>query len=228
MVACGRHCCICHKFCGIKMEVHHIKAEADGGKNTFENAIPLCFDCHAEVRQYDPKHPKGTKFTEKELIQQRDKWYEKVKNESVDNSKSNNPSQFGPLKIYRQKGYENILLRRINTGSELLSFVQGVCAMEYGNDEPQTREEANNIGEFIQLINEIIDEEDLLEPANKINYGYDINDYIKKLDENGFWAFAAIENRKLVGGISEPGNFPTLLIRIVRKDSKEIICQDKE
>ena len=23
MIACGRHCCICHKFCGNKMEVHH-------------------------------------------------------------------------------------------------------------------------------------------------------------------------------------------------------------
>lgn len=24
MVACGRCCCICHKFCGNNMEVHHI------------------------------------------------------------------------------------------------------------------------------------------------------------------------------------------------------------
>ena len=57
MVACGRCCCICHKFCGNNMEVHHIRARADGGTDTYDNAIPLCFDCHAEVRQYDPKHP---------------------------------------------------------------------------------------------------------------------------------------------------------------------------
>lgn len=31
MVACGRCCCICHKFCGNNMEVHHIKARSDGG-----------------------------------------------------------------------------------------------------------------------------------------------------------------------------------------------------
>lgn len=78
MVACGRCCVICHKFCGNNMEVHHIKAQADGGSDEFENAIPLCFDCHAEVRQYDPKHPKGIKFTEQELIQHRDNWYKKV------------------------------------------------------------------------------------------------------------------------------------------------------
>lgn len=44
MVSCGRKCCICHKFCGNNMEIHHIKAKADGGEDTFENAIPLCFD----------------------------------------------------------------------------------------------------------------------------------------------------------------------------------------
>ena len=78
MVACGRFCVICHKFCGNNMEVHHIVAESDGGSNNFDNAIPLCFDCHAEVRQYDPKHPKGIRFTKDELIQHRDNWYKKV------------------------------------------------------------------------------------------------------------------------------------------------------
>lgn len=78
MVACGRCCAICHKFCGNNMEVHHIKAQAEGGSDEYENAIPLCFDCHAEVRQYDPKHPKGIRFTEQELRQHRDNWYKKV------------------------------------------------------------------------------------------------------------------------------------------------------
>ena len=30
LVSCGRRCCICHKFCGNNMEIHHIKAKADG------------------------------------------------------------------------------------------------------------------------------------------------------------------------------------------------------
>ena len=80
LVACGRHCCICHRFCGIKIEIHHIKPKASGGPNTFENAIPLCFDCHADMRTYDSKHPKGTKYSEFELKTFRDNWYEKIKN----------------------------------------------------------------------------------------------------------------------------------------------------
>lgn len=50
------------------MEVHHIKAHADSGSDTFNNAIPLCFDCNAEVHQYDSKHPKGINFLKKNLF----------------------------------------------------------------------------------------------------------------------------------------------------------------
>ncbi|EKQ5902629.1 HNH endonuclease [Vibrio parahaemolyticus] len=80
MVASGRHCCLCHKFCGLKIEIHHIKPRAEGGADSFENAIPLCFDCHGDMRTYDVKHPKGTKYTEAELIRRRNDWYQKVRN----------------------------------------------------------------------------------------------------------------------------------------------------
>lgn len=78
LVACGRHCSICHKFCGLKIEVHHIIQESDGGENIFDNAIPLCLECHADMFPYDPKHPKGTKYTSNELKRHRDNWYKKV------------------------------------------------------------------------------------------------------------------------------------------------------
>ncbi|MEG1108853.1 MAG: HNH endonuclease [Oscillospiraceae bacterium] len=80
LVDCGRCCAICHKFCGIKIELHHIKQVADGGEDTNDNCIPLCFDCHAEVKAYNPKHPKGRQYTESELRLHRDKWYEKQHN----------------------------------------------------------------------------------------------------------------------------------------------------
>ena len=45
------------------MELHHIRQKADGGEDTFENCIPLCFDCHADMRKGDPKHPKGKRYS---------------------------------------------------------------------------------------------------------------------------------------------------------------------
>ena len=80
LTACARKCCLCHKFCGIKIELHHIKQKADGGDDTFENCIPLCFDCHADMGKGDARHPKGKHYSERELKKQRDNWYEEVKN----------------------------------------------------------------------------------------------------------------------------------------------------
>jgi hypothetical protein len=80
LIACNRCCCICHKFCGKKIELHHIQQKADGGDDSFDNCIPLCFDCHADMGKTDPHHPKGKQYSARELIGHRDNWYQKVKN----------------------------------------------------------------------------------------------------------------------------------------------------
>lgn len=65
------------------MELHHIVQEAEGGEDKFENCVPLCFDCHSDMRSYDHQHPKGTKYTPSELRAHRDAWYAKVKNSAA-------------------------------------------------------------------------------------------------------------------------------------------------
>lgn len=224
MIACGRCCCICHKFCGNNMEVHHIKARAEGGQDIYENAIPLCFDCHAEVRQYDPKHPKGIKFTEKELIMHRDEWYRKVKQGVKENEKK---ERIEPLKILHQKDYQNIKLHKIDEGKQLISYIDGTCGINY-DEEAQTLEEVKLVGEFVQYVKEIMDFYDLIdEPYDRIMSGFNLTQSIKELDDAGFWVFAGKENQKLVGGIGNPTLFPVLIMRIVRKDSSEIIKMDR-
>ena len=224
MIACGRCCCVCHKFCGNNMEVHHIKARAEGGQDIYENAIPLCFDCHAEVRQYDPKHPKGIKFTEKELIMHRDEWYRKVKQGVKENDKQ---ERIEPLKMLHQKDYQNIKLHKIDEGKQLISYIDGTCGINY-DEETQTLEEVKLVGEFVQYVKEIMDFDDLLdEPYDRIMSGFNLTQSIKELDDAGFWVFAGKENQKLVGGIGDPTLFPVLIMRIVRKDSSEIIKMDR-
>ena len=225
MIACGRCCCVCHKFCGNNMEVHHIKARAEGGQDTYENAIPLCFDCHAEVRQYDPKHPKGIKFTEKELIMHRDEWYRKVK-QGVD-KENEKKERIEPLKILHQKNYQNIMLHKIDEGKQLISYIDGTCGINY-DEETQTLEEVKLVGEFVQYVKGIMDFDDLIdEPYDRIMSGFNLTQSIKELDDAGFWVFAGKENQKLVGGIGDPTLFPVLIMRIVRKDSSEIIKMDR-
>jgi hypothetical protein len=67
---------VCHEFAGRNVNVHHIIQECDGGSNTLDNAIALCFNCHAEAGHYNPNHPLGTKYSPEELRRHRDQWWD--------------------------------------------------------------------------------------------------------------------------------------------------------
>jgi len=59
-------CCMCYS---IYIEIHHIISESEGGKDTFENAAPLCPSCHERW---------GGNPTKRKFIKQmRDSWYKK-------------------------------------------------------------------------------------------------------------------------------------------------------
>jgi hypothetical protein len=67
---------LCKKACGLDIEVDHIKPVAAGGTNAIDNAIPLCYKCHAKVHHYNDLHPRGTKYWNEELKIRREQVYE--------------------------------------------------------------------------------------------------------------------------------------------------------
>lgn len=69
---CARHCCLCGKQTGIGIEIAHL----DPKQSDIENAIPLCFDCHAAIGHYNREHPRGRKYSIAELKATRDQIYE--------------------------------------------------------------------------------------------------------------------------------------------------------
>lgn len=71
LARCHRRCCVCHRFCGVKIETDHI---VPGGEDVIDNAIPVCFECHAEIHGYNDKHPRGRKFLPDELRQHKEQW----------------------------------------------------------------------------------------------------------------------------------------------------------
>jgi len=83
LVAAARHCCVCRRYRGVKIEVHHIVPEASGGTSDVDNAIALCFDCHTDAGHYKPEHPRGTKFSPGELRRHREVWYDIVRSGNV-------------------------------------------------------------------------------------------------------------------------------------------------
>ena len=83
LVAAARRCCVCHRYKGVLIEVHHITPSADGGTDEFDNAIALCFDCHAWAGHYFAGHPRGTAFSPSELRKARDNWFSKVERNEI-------------------------------------------------------------------------------------------------------------------------------------------------
>ncbi len=74
LVACNRCCCICHKFKGPDLELHHIVPVAEGGSDDEENGIPLCYECHSAVHAYK-KNPIGKSYSASELKRHKEKWF---------------------------------------------------------------------------------------------------------------------------------------------------------
>lgn len=74
LARCHRRCCICQRFCGVKMETDHIVPKEEGGGDDIDNAIPVCFECHAEIHSYNDKHPRGRKFLPDELRHHKEEW----------------------------------------------------------------------------------------------------------------------------------------------------------
>ncbi len=69
-----RHCCLCGKSCGTDIEIAHIDNRSD---NSLDNAMPLCYDCHAAIGRYNDEHPKGNKYKPEELKIRREQIFER-------------------------------------------------------------------------------------------------------------------------------------------------------
>lgn len=87
------------------MELHHIVPKSQGGEETIENCIPLCFDCHADVGHYNPKHPKGTRFSDSELRGHRDNWYEMMSRLAVEEQKVTAPEEYYEGQVIELTGF---------------------------------------------------------------------------------------------------------------------------
>lgn len=117
LAKCKRRCCVCYRFCGVKIELHHIEHKANGGEDKIENAIPLCFECHAEVNHYNDSHPKGRKFTNEELINHKKQWLEVCKNHPEALISAPRDSDVGPLEgMLMELEHNNEVLKLIDEG----------------------------------------------------------------------------------------------------------------
>lgn len=169
LVLSARHCCVCHKSRGLNIEVHHIQPTQQGGKNTLNNAIALCFDCHADAGHYFAGHPKGTRLSPEELLKHKTEWFKIVRENNIQEPRTsilevsiNNKDfdgSFHPIFIKRITRYQDrddrlSLFKLI--GKDPMDYVREMQNNPIFNNSrfPNPMRHIKNYDDFIEYMNE--------------------------------------------------------------------------
>lgn len=118
LAVCHRRCCICKKFCGVKIETDHIVPKSENGDDSIENAIPVCFECHAEIHSYNPDHPRGRRFTSRELRLHKKQWLDICRTRPEIFLNATRDADVGPLQALIDELDFNIVAAQHPLGNE--------------------------------------------------------------------------------------------------------------
>ena len=121
-----------------------------------------------------------------------------------------------------KKQEENLFLHRASVGNDITQYLHGAYGISH-NEQPETLEQAKLFGEFIQYLSDILDFDFLDDPQESVMTTYNLTESIKELENEGFWVFVGKEDKKLSKSEGHLEEIPIFLVRIVKKDSNEII-----
>lgn len=155
LVACHRRCCVCHRYCGVRMEIDHIIPTAEDGTDTYDNAIAVCFDCHAEIHHYNPAHPKGRRFGRDELKAHKDQWLAFCKAKPTALAGAVPPAEGGALERLLNELMFNEHLAEANRPAAVFEVAQFRRAIADGTFAWLKSEQVTTIYKAYALISEI-------------------------------------------------------------------------
>lgn len=179
--------------------------------NSYENLILLCRTDHKMV---DDQEATYTPDILRRMKSNHEVW---ISERLTDRRKPK------PLKIRRIKQNIPAYLVRLTTGKEVFDIVSSAYALSINNDELNSLDEVDLVGQFFQEISDWSDISGDLEPTDRVKVGYELTKLLNELENNGFFVFGGREVQLLEGGIEdEPSNWPVAIFNVMRKDNKEI------
>lgn len=111
---------------------------------------------------------------------------------------------------------------RIQSGKEITNLLAGAQAYHLDNDDPETAEEANLIGGFLQTVHDWGEIWSEIDPAGRINAQLSISEDIKILEAAGFVVFGTtrlspitVDGERLV--------LRTAVVQVLRSNNPNII-----
>jgi hypothetical protein len=126
----------------------------------------------------------------------------------------------GPLK---QKGQQPKiwLLDRIRTGKELMAVFGGVCTHLLDLDEPNTEQEMELLGNFLQEVQDWIDAWNDIESSDRVQAAFELSKKIKELEAADFYVFALpVKQRVKLNDKAEL--WPSGILTVVRQSNPGI------
>lgn len=157
---CKRHCCVCWRWCGTKMHLHHIIPRAAGGPDEIENAIPVCLDCHAEI---ESRGNMGRQFTQAELREHKRRWLEVCRDQPAAPIQTNRAATAtGPLEaLLSELEYNSILVTGDDHRTDYASLVsaqfqRAIAANSLSSLEPILRERVYRTYKLVTEVSDLI------------------------------------------------------------------------
>lgn len=206
-------------------ECHVISARKDGPRHdasyksekldSYENLMLLCRTDHKMVDD------QAVTFTVEILHQM------KATHEVWVSQRLAEEQRLQPVRYRRVKENIPAFLFRLSTGKEVLDIVSNAMAYAFDHDELSSPEEVELVSGFLQTAQDWGDLGDELEAGGRVQTAYDLTQALKELEEAGFFVFGGREVQLLEGGVqASPSNWPVAILRVLRKENKEVICVD--
>jgi hypothetical protein len=158
---CRRHCCVCLRWAGQHTHIHHIVPDAKSGSGEYDNGIPVCLDCHAEI---ESKSNMGRRFTADELKIHRERWMTTVREHpEILVRAARTLSETGPLEaLLSELDFNRVAVagKRDDSFPPLATsqFERGIAANALAALDAHTRQRVSQTYVYILRINYHFDE----------------------------------------------------------------------
>jgi len=123
-----------------------------------------------------------------------------------------------PMTVRDPDAAKPLALQRVDTGKELMSFASHKHAIHHSSPEPQSSEEAELMGTFLQSIVDYNDIWDDIGPSGRTQAEFSITEEIIRLRAAGLVVYAAARNHVLEGGVGGSASWAVGYIAIRRND----------
>jgi len=202
----------------------HIVSKKENGprfRNNFElakadNYSNLVLLCRIHHKIIDDQVNEYSEETLLKIKEQHEKWIcEKLNEKKIE-----------PIR-FKMKSEDKVdFLFRITSGQVLANMLMGVHQSSFNHDELINEGEVELIGTFLQEIQDYADIYDDLEQLSKTRSEFLFSEYIKKIEEAGFWVFGNVEKRIIEGGYGAPSIWNVVFINVIRNNNSDIIALD--